>query len=89
MGTLRSSDTSVLTRATRRKIPEDSILHSDRVRTSNLTQNTYTVAMLVALHRKLITVVCVCICNLNVRIAINSSCTPSDTEGLDLRLAVA
>jgi hypothetical protein len=34
---LSSSGTSVLTRATRRNIPEDTILHSHRRETSNLT----------------------------------------------------
>jgi hypothetical protein len=34
-----SSETLVLTRATRRNNPEDTILHSHRVKTSNLIEN--------------------------------------------------
>jgi hypothetical protein len=37
MEALSSTDTSVLKRATRRNIPKDSIRHSHRLKTSNLT----------------------------------------------------
>jgi hypothetical protein len=39
MEAIRSSETSVHTRSTQRHVPEDGILHSHRLETSNLTEN--------------------------------------------------